>query len=244
MLHIALCDDRQDDREIVSRFLRSYFSAHPYEYALTEYTWGEALADDYEDGLATFDLIFLDIFMEGIWGMETARRVRRFAPNVPIVFLTTTPEYALESYDVRAYGYLMKPLAREKAEALLDRFLRDEYSRGQKTLLVSERGRDHRIPYREIEYMESRRNLMLVHTVDGGAYRTYVKLADAETTLSSFGFLRCHQSYLVNLEWVKTAGDEFIMASGARVPIRQRGGKAIRDACFQYLLERAELTRI
>ena len=121
MLRIAICDDQPSERELLGRFLRAYFAAHPYEYELTEYAGGEPLVDDYEDGCACFDLIFLDIFLDGILGMEAARSLRRFAPRVPIIFLTASPDYALESYDVRAYGYLVKPLDAGRAGALLER---------------------------------------------------------------------------------------------------------------------------
>lgn len=244
MLRIAICDDLPSERETLSRFLRAYFAAHPYEYILTEYSRGETLVDDYEDGSAAFDLIFLDIFMDGILGMECARGVRRFAPKVPIVFLTTTPDYALESYDVQAFGYLVKPLDSEKAAALLGRFLREEYDGRQKTLLLQEGGKGRRIAYREIESIESRRNVLLVRLESGEEHRVYARLDDVERELEGHGFLRCHQSYIVNMDQVRTVDNDFVMASGRRVPIRQRGNKAIRDAYFDYLLAQAELTRI
>lgn len=91
---------------------------------MAEYSRGETMVDDYDDGSVDFDLIFMDIFMDGMLGMEAARCLRRYAPHVSIVFLTTTPAYALESYDVYAYGYLVKPLNGEKTAALLRRFCR------------------------------------------------------------------------------------------------------------------------
>lgn len=244
MLHIAICDDLPPERELVVRFLRAYFAAHPYEYTLTEYSRGENLVEDYEDGSASFDLIFLDIFLDGLLGIEAARRLRRFAPRVPIVFLTTTPDYALESYDVQAFGYLVKPLDREKAAALLERFLREEHDGRQKALLLREGGRGCRIPYWEIESIESRRNVLLIRLERGEEHRVYARLDDVERELKGHGFLRCHQSYIVNMEQIRAVEDDFLMASGARVPIRRRGGKAIRDAYFEYLLAQAELTRI
>lgn len=244
MLRIAICDDQPSERELLSRFLRAYFAAHPYEYILTEYARGETLVDDYEDGLVSFDLIFLDIYMDSMLGMEAARGVRRFAPRVPIVFLTTTPDYALESYDVCAYSYLIKPLDGDKAAALLARFLREEFDGRQKTLLLREGGKGRRIVYREIEYIESRRNVLLVHLDNGEEHRVYAKLSDVERELEGHGFLRCHQSYIVNMDRVRTVEDDFLMLSGARIPIRQRGAKTIRAAYFEYLLAQAELTRI
>ncbi len=244
MLRIAICDDLLLERERCRRFLRAYFFTHPYEYSLTEYSRGEALVDDYEDGAVSFDLIFLDIFMDGILGIEAARSVRRFAPRVPIVFLTTTPDYALESYDVQAFGYLVKPLDNGKASALLERFLREEYDGRQKTILLREGGKRCRIAYREIESVESRRNVLLVRLENGEEHRVYARLNDVERELEGHGFLRCHQSYIVNMAQIRTVDDDFLMESGARIPIRRRGGKAIRDAYFEYLLSQAELTRI
>ena len=77
------------------------------------------MVDDYDDGSVDFDLIFMDIFMDGMLGMEVACCLRRYAPHVSIVFLTTTPAYALESYDVYAYGYLGQTLGRGEDGALL-----------------------------------------------------------------------------------------------------------------------------
>ncbi|MCQ4866638.1 LytTR family DNA-binding domain-containing protein [Pseudoflavonifractor phocaeensis] len=244
VLRIAICDDQPSERELLGRFLRAYFAAHPYEYELTEYAGGEPLVDDYEDGCACFDLIFLDIFLDGILGMEAARSLRRFAPRVPIIFLTASPDYALESYDVRAYGYLVKPLDAGRAGALLERFLREEYDGRQKTLLLREGGRGRRIAYREIECIESRRNVLLVRLDNGEEHRVYARLDDVERELEGHGFIRCHQSYIVNMDRVRTVEDDFLMASGERVPIRQRGAKTIRSAYFEYLLSQAELTRI
>lgn len=244
MLRIAVCDDLQSEREAIVHFLHSYFVAFPYEYSLTEYSRGENLLDDYDDGSVDFDMIFMDIFMDGILGIEAARGVRRFAPRVPIVFLTETPDYALESYDVRAYSYLVKPLEEGKLTGLLNDFLKEEYEGRQETLLLKKGSRSCRIAYREIEYIESRRNVLLVHLEDGEEHRVYAKLDDVEQELEGRGFLRCHQSFIVNMARVRTAEDDFLMMSGKHIPIRQRGSRAIRDRYFEYLLAQAELTRI
>ena len=208
MLRIAICDDLKSERDMVKGFLRSFFAAVPYEYTLAEYSRGETMVDDYDDGSVDFDLIFMDIFMDGMLGMEAARCLRRYAPHVSIVFLTTTPAYALESYDVYAYGYLVKPLNGEKTAALLRRFLQEEYEGNQKTLLLKKGCRGRRIAYREIEYIESRRNVLLVFLENGEEYRVYAKLDDVEKELKGHGFLRCHQSFIVNMNRVRVAEED------------------------------------
>ncbi|QNM05325.1 LytR/AlgR family response regulator transcription factor [Qiania dongpingensis] len=243
MLYIAVCDDIEEERSALRCFLNSYFVQNPYPYTITEYATGESLCDDISEG-SRFDLIFLDIFMSGMSGIETARQLREYDRQAAVIFLTTTPDFALESYDVRAYGYLVKPLKAQKAEWLLDCYLREEYGGRQKTLMVREGSRGVRIPYREIEYIESNRNLLLVHLENEEVHRVYAKLDDVEQELASHGFLRCHQSFLINMERVQAALDDFVMESGTRVPIRQRGAKAIRDNYFEYILSQAERTRI
>lgn len=245
MLRIALCDDDQAQRELLANFLNHYLSSKDYAVELVEYVCGEPLAADYEGETAGYDLIFLDIFMGGIDGMQTARAIRRRDTGVSIIFLTTTPDYALEGYDVRAMGYLVKPLMLEKTAALLDYFLRAEYSGGQKTLLVREGVRGARIVYREILFVESRNSMLLVHTADGQEHRVYRRLDEVEGELAGRSFLRCHQSYLVNLAYVRAAEkDSFVLESGVKIPLRRQMAKQLRESYFCYLLGQAELTKL
>lgn len=179
MLKFAVCDDMEQERGALRRFLNGYFAQMSYDYDISEYRCGEALAADYEDGDAAFDLIFLDIFMDGMNGIETAKKIRAVCEGVPIVFLTTSPDFALEGYDVRAMGYLLKPLVSEKAAALLDRFLREEYEGTQKNLLVREGACGARIAYREIIFVECQGNVLLVHT-SSQTHRLYQTMAEVE----------------------------------------------------------------
>lgn len=243
MLYIAVCDDVEEDRRKLHGFLETYFTQNPYAYSITDYITGEALCDDCIEG-KRFDLIFLDIFMDGMSGIEAARQLREYNQQSAIIFLTMTPDFALESYDVRAYGYLVKPLDMKKIQRLMNYYLREEYAGRQKTLLVREGSRGVRIAYREIEYIESNRNLLLIHLENGETHRVYAKLVEVEQELNGHGFLRCHQSFLINMERVRAALNDFIMESGIHVPIRQRGAKAIRDSYFEYILSQAERRRI
>lgn len=245
MIRIAVCDDEKNLRAALRGFLERYFCGKDYDCAVMEYPCGETLVADYEDNASGFDLIFLDIFMGGIDGIETARAIRRSDVGVSIIFLTTTPDYALEGYDVRAMGYLIKPLAVEKASFLLEHFLQTHYIGRQKTLLVREGVRGARIAYSEILFVESRNSTLLVHTVDGQKHRIYRKLNEVETELSNRSFMRCHQSYLVNFKYVQAAEkDCFVLESGTKIPLRRQMAKHLRESYFAYLLEQAELTKL
>ena len=244
MMRIAICDDQKSERETLKHFLKQYFSKTDYACQIDEYAGGEALVADYEEDGGNWELVFLDIFMKGMDGMQAARAIRKMDAQVPLVFLTSTPDYALEGYDVRAIGYLMKPLAVERASALLRNFLQQEYSGPQQTLLVREGARGARISYREILYVESRNTTLRVHTLNGQEHRIYRKLDEVEQELAGRTFLRCHQSFLVNLAHVRAAErDHFVMSTGEPIPLRQRDAKKLRDAYFSYLFQQAEITK-
>ena len=244
MLQIAVCDGRAEDRDVISRLLKQYFNRYPYEYCITEYSSGEMLTADYKEGIDTFSLIFLGMCLPGMPGMETARKVRQMDKKAAIVFMAATPKFALESYEVRAYGYLLKPVQAEKALLLIESFLQEQCDFLKKALFFKVGKRGIRISLEEIESIESRRNLLIISLANKEQYRVYMKMDQVEEKLEGHGFLRCHQSFIVNMNYVKRADKDFVMESGAQIPIRQRNAKAIRDAYFEYILEKAELTRI
>lgn len=244
MLQIAVCDARAEDRDVISGLLKQYFKRYPYEYCITEYSSGETLTEDYEEERCWFSLIFLGMCLPGMAGMETARKVREMDKRAAIVFMAATPRFALESYEVRAFGYLLKPLQAEKTLTLIGSFLREMCDDQKKQLFLKVGKRGVRIGLEEIEFIESRRNLLLISLADKEQYHVYMKMDQVEEKLEGYGFLRCHQSFIVNMNYVKRADRDFRMESGAQIPIRQRNAKAIRDTYFEYILEKADLTRI
>lgn len=241
MLKLAICDDMQQEREALRRFLKGYFAQAGYEYEITEYTCGESLAADYEDGDGDFDLIFLDIFMGELDGIATAKKIRLYSEKVPLIFLTTSPDFALEGFSVWAMGYLLKPLVPEQATSLLNRFLRENCAKTQKSLPIRMGTHVERLPVREIVYIMSSNAVLLIHTQKYEVHRLYRKLDELEAELCGEDFLRCHQSFLVNLAYVTAAEQqEFVLSNGVRVPIRRQDVKKMRDAFFQYLLQKMD----
>ena len=211
---------------------------------MAEYSRGETMVDDYDDGSVDFDLIFMDIFMDGMLGMELPPVCGGTRPCA-IVFLTTTPAYAWRVMMCMPTDTLSNPWTGRRRQPCSDVFCRRNTRETRKHFCSKrdDRGRQDCLPG-ELNNIESRRNVLLVFLENGEEYRVYAKLDDVEKELKGHGFLRCHQSFIVNMNRVRVAEEDFMMMSGAHIPIRQRGSRAIRDAYFGYLLERAELTRI
>ena len=228
---IAICDDVEVERFVLKRQLMVYFQTNGGEAQIQEYESGESLLADVEDGYLWPDLIFLDIYMGALNGMDTARKLRKLGVKAPIVFLTASPDFALESYEVEASGYLLKPADEEQTNALLQRLLRTDLRR---RIAVKCR-RQFRYPFiDDILYLESYRHTVTIHMLDGSEIVTVDKLGELEKKIDDQRFLRCHQSYLVNMEHIVDVQEDFILRNGDQVPIRVRGRKDVLDSYNDY----------
>ena len=173
---IALCDDREAERKAVCRLLCSMTKLRQdFRLEVIEYGSGESLLLDLETDRWDFQLVLLDIVMKPLSGMETARQIRAMGRNVPIAFLTTSPDYALESYDVGAAGYLLKPVAQEKLAALLRKVLTPP----DKPRVCVQAGRRRRYLFlEEIAFAESDNHSIRIHLTDGEKVVCGGKLGD------------------------------------------------------------------
>lgn len=234
MLHIAVCDDIEKEREELCRVIRDVFAGYDLDVKMMAFQSGEALLAAWEEYRDVIRLVFLDIYMAGIDGVETARRLRAAGYGETIVFLTMTPDFAIEGYEVKASGYLLKPLDREKLGELIKRL----FESGSPAMLVLRQGkRVYTIAPSDIVYIESNRNRLAIHTVND-TYSYYGRLDEVAGRLPGKSFLRCHQSYLVNMDRIFAAGDDFRMDTGDVVPIRVRERRIMRDTYFRYITGR------
>ncbi|MEG0168293.1 MAG: LytTR family DNA-binding domain-containing protein [Ruthenibacterium sp.] len=237
MYRIAICDDLPAERVGLKQLLTDYLKQQETAVRFTEYESGEALIIDCAENNAAFDLVFLDIFMGGISGVETAKELRGMGCKMPLVFVTTSPDFALEGYEVQACGYLIKPPSAERLASLLDRLLRTEPACPKLALKC---GKGHRFfDYTEICYLESKGSYLFLHTQDGQTVRAVQKLSEVAAQISDKRFLRCHQSYLVNMDYIQKVGDDFVLLDGSIIPIKVRTHKAITDAYYSYFVEQS-----
>lgn len=202
-----------------------------------EYVSAEQLLFQLEEAPDGLDVLFLDIYMPGLNGMEAAKRLKELGVRTPVVFLTTSPDFAVESYDVAAFGYLLKPITAPRLSGLMDRL---EEQRKAKKYYVHRRGASVRkLLYDEIVFAESRDHLLFVHLANGEALEVSGRMDELEAAISDGCFLRTHQSYLVNMSHVAKAGDDFMMDSGQSVPIRKKDHRAICDKYHRWLIREA-----
>ena len=184
----------------------------------------------WDDG--TFDLVILDVSLPDGTGFALCEEIRAQS-KVPIIFLTASPDYAIESYEVQASGYLLKSFSEEKLMKLLNRILKTDMKR---RVAIKNR-RQYRYPCTDdIMYIDSDKHNVTLHLSDGSEIITVDKLGEIEKRINEKRFLRCHQSYLVNMDYIKDVEDDFIMEDGTLVPIRVRGRKEILDTYYDYFV--------
>ena len=234
-MRIAICEDNEIHRDILEHLLNRYFSERPIHFELVPYQYGMNFLYDMEEG-AYFDMAFLDIYMEDTMGNQIAHKLRAMGYQGEIVFLTASSDFAIEGYDVDASGYLLKPLDYGKLEMVMDRITRNI---APSTYQIRHRTTVTKLAYHEILYIESSNSKCILHTESGESYTVYKTLNTIEKELGDRRFLRCHQSFLVNMDHIKQIGKQFLLSNGDYVPIRQRGVKAVRQAYIDYIASKS-----
>lgn len=223
-MQIAVCDDVQIDRKM----LRSTIEALRPTAQVLEYDSAEALLTAHREGVR-FDLIFLDIFLEGMNGMDAARSLRQHDIQTALVFLSCTRDFAVESYGVSALSYLVKPLDKKALEQVLDRF---EATWRPRNIFI----RDRFFTTDDIVYVESRDKRVTFTFKDGATAEITTKLGEVEDQLKGRNFLRCHRSFIINMDHVARIGDKcFITTNEDIVLIRQKQYAAMKKHYYDYI---------
>ena len=237
-MNIAIIDDIASDAEQLKRIITSYFENRQIPTEIRYFSSAEAFFDDYRPG--NFQILFLDIYMDGITGMEAARRIRNQSDDCILVFVTTSSEFAVESYDVNAAYYLLKPFQPEKLCQILDSFRLKEALHARYIEIISDRV-PVRVPLHSILYADTSRNAVCLHT-DAGPLRSYLTFHKFEEQIRDcHNFLSCYRGCMVNMDRIQEATDDgFLLDNGETVQIRKRGSAAIRKAYLQYLFSSGE----
>lgn len=233
MLRIAICDDMPEFLE-QTRALAACWPRRPDDMSIATFTDGDALVEAHSAN--PFDIIFLDVVMPLVGGIDTAAEIRRQDSSVKIVFLTFSKEFAYESYAVKADNYLLKPIDGDTLHACLsecyDSILKDE-----KYITLRCTTGVHRVKLHSIEYIEAQGKLVLFNLTDGTVIEAVEPFYIYESKLFlNDGFFKCHRSYLVNLYKISTyTQNEVTMRSGCRIPISRSLHKQFKEAYFALL---------
>ena len=198
-LIIAICDDNKIQVESTKQFIEKTSIAHDIKYFTANS--GEELLE-MERIIEDFDIIFLDIEMDGLNGIETAGEIRKTNNRAIIVFITGFKDYALEAYELNTFHYLLKPISQEKISELMTNIIRriDEiraYQDTEKIFTIKTKSKIIQLPYNEIYYFEKILRRIKVIYFEGDTTYTGTISTLLEEIDNNY-FIRCHQGFIVN----------------------------------------------
>ena len=230
MYRFAVCDDSSADRAYVTALIEAWGCSRDILLQIEDYPSAEAFLFAYE-GNEAVDVLFLDIEMGDMSGVELAKRLRQMGAGLQIVFLTGYMEYIAEGYDVEALHYLIKPVAQEKLGAVLERAVERLKTR-ENVLLLSLSDGVVRLPLYEIRYLEVMKNYVTLHAVE--EYSVKRSLSELTKELDE-SFYRIHRSYIVNLRFVKRiTRTEVTLKDGAALPLSRKLYDGLNQALIKY----------
>ena len=233
MFRIALLDDSPQDLEHMEQLLRRYEEKHEMSFLVSCFQNGHAFFNSCRSR-TVYDIVFLDMSMPQMNGVECAKQLRAFDTSVVIVFVTNLPQFAVEGYSVDALDYLIKPLEYYSFEMKLHRaLLRAEREQREKALLSTNEGLIC-CPLKQIRYIEISRHHILYHTED----ETYTSYGTMKKLLEQFPsdlFVLCNSGYLVNLRHVTAVVGDSLYLGKECLPISRGKKKAFLSALNNYI---------
>ncbi len=194
MITIGICDD---DRQFIEE-LRAYLhDAMRFisDWQARIFTSAEEILTEIANDSFDCNLLFMDIYMSGKSGLDIARYFYEHHIDTDIIFLTSSKAHVYECYRYHSYSYLLKPISATDVATEMQRYI-NECTKAPKSLNISIKNSHYRIPLRSILFLESDCRKVIVHTPQK-EYTYYDKLDRLEAALSPYGFIRCHQSFLV-----------------------------------------------
>ncbi|MBC8535914.1 LytR/AlgR family response regulator transcription factor [Feifania hominis] len=235
-MNIAIIDDSSADRQLLEDYIRHYCSAHHMQVHCSPYESGEAFLEQFESAL--FDVIFLDIYMNGVDGIHVAERIREVDESCLIIFVTTSDHHAVRSYRVRAFDYLVKPYDYPCLEETMDLVSAATHQK-YRYIEVKEGRTQTRILLHDILYVDYYNHYVQIHTRQR-MVRTYMPFSEfAPLLLGEPQFLCCYRNCIVNLDEVALMDEtDFLMTDGIRIPILRRQRAEVRQRYADYTFEK------
>ena len=224
MFNIALCEDNSLQREELKNNLSKVLDEIGVEYKILTFETGEDLLKEYPEKL---DMLFLDIQMGELTGMETARKVRKYDDKVEIIFITALWDYIQKGYEVRAFRYLIKPVKfkelQEQVTACVENILHKRYT----YITIKDKNNVLKIRTEDILFLETFERKVIIHT-NSQDYIVKMSMNKLEKELTNKGFFRCHTSYIVNLIKIEEIKKDYLLINKFTLPVSKHRMKNLK----------------
>lgn len=236
-MRLAICDDEKEMRSYIAGVAREYFP----QLTIEEYE----KADDMITSNCDADILFLDIQMPGMNGMDAARLIRENGKRTVIIFVTVIEDYVFNAFDVGAAGYIVKPFKEDKLIESINRAIHlandqlkleeseNNENKGKRSLTVKCDGVNRNVELESIIYAEVHDRKVIMHLCNDTSISYYGRMADLEGVLGK-DFFRVHRAYIVNMRFVKAYDWKNVKAGGVDIPVARGKYQELVKAYMSY----------
>ena len=237
MIRIALCDDSPEYSQRTAAQLEQWSVQRGVNILLDTYDNGDALLNALSR--RNYDLIFLDIIMPMLSGIDTCMEIRKENRQTKIIFLSVSPEFGVDAFRVKANGYLLKSQNTERLFEVLDEHLAESVDNSDfivaKTLTMVKK-----VPLSSIRHIEAQNKQVLIYTSDGDVVTSSTPLHQIAAELKMPCFFQCHRSYIVNMNFISSyTKSEIVTDGGQHIPISRNFAKEFQSTYFSFLFGKA-----
>lgn len=232
MISIGICDDEAAMRKSLRTPLEQKLQLLGLDYQIFEYDSGESLMRGQK--AQWIDILFLDIEMKALSGMDTARAIRKQNTRTLLIFVTAYPDFVFQGYEVHAFHYILKPYDERKIKSVLEQALKELGKNTSQYFTLEQKSGVYKIPVEKIVAFSSDKRKLMITLEDGDKLTFYGKLDTVMADLPDY-FIRCHNRHLVNLNFVTALEKDNCICDTCSFPI-SRAYRSPLDIAFARLL--------
>lgn len=235
MLRIAICDDNREDRKSILDFVCNYYKMQDIDAQIDDFESAEQLLSVKE----SYDIYLLDVIMPHMTGIAAAKELVKKKETPVIIFITSSLESAVDGYRVNAAGFVLKPLAEKDFEETLKRIMEQNFKSREAVISIVHNRIPMELKLSRVLYFENRLHRIYITLRNGEVLSIHQKLNELQEALQSQpAFLRCHQSYIVNLNHVEALKDTgFLMINDNIIPISRNFYKECKYVYYHFQLK-------
>ena len=231
MIHIAIVENDADERTKIRQCLSFLEEKDHFAFYITEFSSGTAFIGAYEP---KYDIVFMDIEMPGMNGMDTARELRKIDPGVILIFVTNMAQYAIAGYEVDALDFILKPINKYSFAIKVKRAVNRVPKKTEDYLTVKTDGELKNIQISSVRFLDIDGHYVVYHLIDS-ELREYTTLKDACRKLGRNYFVFVNRSCLINLHYVTSVGKESVMLGNDRLDISRPQRKAFFATMSEFM---------
>lgn len=233
MIRVAIVEDDKNYAEVLKKYIARYEEESGERFQVFFFQDGEDIIENYN---GAYDIILMDIEMQFMDGMTTAEEIRKVDPEVVIIFITNTPQYAMRGYAVEALDYVLKPINYFAFSQRIDRAIKRMSRRQTRHLSISYKGKVQKIELSSLYYVEIQDHNLFYHTKEG-IFSQRGTMKEVEEALKDDPFFRCNKCYLINLEYVNGFEGNNVVVGEDDVQVSRARKKELLDALNDYMNE-------